>query len=127
MEQMPVAVTQRGRRVRAPVRYEPGGDNEEAVDDFAPDQYDDTEGSEVSSTVVYDSDELEREGDGDDDVRSFIVPDDDDDDEDGDADDAPSNSSSGSDDEDEEVSTTTEYNDDDDTRVQMQFLTSHEQ
>jgi hypothetical protein len=68
--------TRYGRAVRAPVRYEPV---EQVEDDYAADDYDESE-SDVSSVIEYDESELEDEDD-DSELGEFIVADKSEDDE----------------------------------------------
>ena len=66
--------TRSGRVSKPPVRYEPV---EQVEDDYADEDYDSLESSDVSSEVSYDSSEEDPEDDADDDgnLDGFVVPD----------------------------------------------------
>jgi hypothetical protein len=70
----PETRTRSGRVSKPPTRYEPV---EQVEDDYAPEDYDSAESSEVSSEVSYDSSEEDLEEDADDDgnLDGFVVPD----------------------------------------------------
>lgn len=70
----PETRTRSGRVSKPPVRYEPV---EQVEDDYAEDDYDSHESSEVSSEVSYDSSEEDLEEDADDEgnLDGFVVPD----------------------------------------------------
>lgn len=61
-EQTPPVKTRSGRVVKKPERYTP---NEVCDDDYAAEEYDDTDVSEVSSEVSYESEEISSESDAD--------------------------------------------------------------
>lgn len=73
--------TRSGRVSKPPVRYEPV---EQVEDDYAPEDYDTDESSDVSSEVSYDDEELDDD-DADDEgnLDGFVVPDKSESDEDG--------------------------------------------
>jgi len=66
--------TRSGRVVKAPERYEPV---EQVEDDYAPEDYDSDEASDVSSAIATDSDEEDDETDADEygNLDGFVVPD----------------------------------------------------
>ena len=66
--------TRSGRVTKAPDRYEP---TEQVEDDYAPDDYDSNDPTDVSSDTETDSDEEDDESDADEDgnLDGFIVPD----------------------------------------------------
>jgi len=66
--------TRSGRVSKPPVRYEPV---EQVEDDYAVEDYDSAESSDISSEVSYDSSEEDPEDDADDDgnLDGFVVPD----------------------------------------------------
>jgi hypothetical protein len=72
--QIPEKRTRSGRVSKPPVRYEPV---EQVEDDYAPEDYDSHESSDVSSEVSYDSSEEDLDDDADDDgnLDGFVVPD----------------------------------------------------
>ena len=66
--------TRSGRVVKKPERYTPV---EVCEDDYAPEDYDSNESSDVSSEVSYDSEDISSESDADDNgnLRDFVVED----------------------------------------------------
>ena len=68
------STTRSGRQVKAPVRYEP---SETVEDDYASEDYDSQDESEVSSEISYDSDEEDSADDADVDgnLDGFVVGD----------------------------------------------------
>lgn len=70
----PETRTRSGRVSKPPTRYEPV---EQVEDDYAPEDYDSAESSDVSSEVSYDSSEEDLEEDADDEgnLDGFVVPD----------------------------------------------------
>lgn len=71
---IPETRTRSGRVSKPPVRYEPV---EQVEDDYANEDYDSHESSDVSSEVSYDSSEEDIEDDADDEgnLDGFVVPD----------------------------------------------------
>ena len=69
-----VTTTRSGRIVKKPERYEPV---EQVEDDYAPEDYDSDESSDVDSAVSYDESEFSSEDDADDDgnLDGFVVAD----------------------------------------------------
>jgi len=67
-------ITRSGRVSKPPVRYEPV---EQVEDDYAPEDYDSNEVSDVSSDIETESDEEDSESDADEygNLEGFIVPD----------------------------------------------------
>jgi len=72
--EVPAVRTRSGRVSKPPVRYEPV---EVVEDDYAPEDYDSQESSDIDSSVEYDESEIDDDDDADDDgnLDGFVVAD----------------------------------------------------